>query len=164
MKCPYCGFESTEPSHFCAECGRDLTIPAPETAESTPAFTIEPAPASVEETAQTISVPMMESAAGGTTTVYHGVLDKKPDKKSRWATIGVWGWIGIFILLSIPLVNLILLLVWSFGGANRQVLQSFARATLILGIVSAILVVVGFILLYQFAPMAFESFGTMFAY
>jgi len=174
MKCPYCEFELPEGTHFCSECGKDLTAPViqndfieseqestaevPENAETAEEVSNEPQPAPVP------AVPMMESAQSGTTTVYHGVLDKKPDKHSRWATIGTWGWIGILLLLSVPLVNLICLLCWSFGNTKKQVKKSFARASLIMILITAILSVVGTILLHQFAPVILDQLAVRFAF
>ena len=89
-------------------------------------------------------------------TVYHHVLDPRPDKTSRWATIGTAGWFGILLLMAIPLVNLICLLVWSFGGARKFVKQSFARAMLILCLIQAILDVVGIILLGLYGPQLID--------
>ena len=36
MKCAYCGYELPEGTHFCSECGKDLTDPALQVEESAP--------------------------------------------------------------------------------------------------------------------------------
>jgi hypothetical protein len=46
--------------------------------------------------------------------------------------ISVAKWLGIMVLLMIPLVNLIMLFVWAFGRDSRPVLKNYARANLIL--------------------------------
>ena len=73
-----------------------------------------------------------------------------PAKDSPWATIGTWGWIGILILLSIPLVNVILVILWSFGVAKKRVKQSFARAVLVLALVTLLIMVVSSILIAHY--------------
>lgn len=40
-------------------------------------------------------------------------------------------WLIIFLLLSIPIVNIIMLLVWAFGGDDNPVRKVFAKASLI---------------------------------
>jgi len=165
MKCPYCGFELEENTHFCSECGKNLLeVPTEPTASDTPDTEPIVIETPVAEVPAAPAVSMMESAATGNTKVYHGVLDKKPEKGSRWATIGTWGWFGIFLLLSIPLVNLIFLICWSFGGAKKQVKQSFARATLIYMLLTAILSVVCAILMHHFAPIIVEQLALWFGF
>jgi len=67
-------------------------------------------------------------------------------------------------LLSIPVVNIICLLVWSFGGARKQVKQSFARATLIMMLLSLILSVACMIVVHQFGPAIVEQLAAWFAF
>ena len=115
----------------------------------------ESAPVPAEAQPAPKATPVSASTAASA-TVYHHVLDPRPDKTSRWATIGTAGWFGILLLMAIPLVNLICLLVWSFGGARKFVKQSFARAMLILGLIQAILDVVGIILLGLYGPQLID--------
>ncbi len=55
------------------------------------------------------------------------------------AVLSVGQYIVMFILLCIPIVNMILLFVWSFGSAAPLNKKNFARAVLIMGAVSLIL-------------------------
>ena len=48
----------------------------------------------------------------------------------------------MFLLLCIPLVNFILLLVWSFGGSVNQNKKNYARATLLLMVIAIVLSIV----------------------
>ena len=135
MTCPYCGAQQPEETRFCTECGKYIgTAPEPETAE--PPVPVAAVPAVSEQPAEKPSVdpdpyPM-------------------PAKDSPWATIGTWGWIGILILLSIPLVNVILVILWSFGVAKKRVKQSFARAVLVLALVTLLIMVVSSILIAHY--------------
>lgn len=158
MICPFCHTELPEGLKFCSECGKPLeTTAVPvSVAEAAEPCGQEPvtalAEASVPEASETsqpapVQTAPEQAAPAATTAVYHSVLDPKPDKASRWATIGTAGWFGILLLMSIPLVNLICVLVWSFGGAKKNVKQSYARAVLLLWLIGLILSVAGAIVM-----------------
>ncbi len=134
MTCPYCGAQQPEETRFCTECGKYIgTAPEPEKAE--PAVPVVAVPAVQEQPAE------KPSAAPGTDP------EPAPAKDSPWATIGTWGWIGILILLHIPLVNVVLVILWSFGVAKKRVKQSFARAVLVLTLVAMLITIVSSILI-----------------
>ena len=52
-------------------------------------------------------------------------------------SIGIW--IGVLILLAIPIVNIITLFYLSFGSKNES-LSNFGKASLILGVIGLVLV------------------------
>jgi len=67
------------------------------------------------------------------------------DTEYRPITIG--NWILTFILLAIPLVNIIMLIVWAATGSTHPSKKSFAQAYLILiGAIFAIALMVALIL------------------
>lgn len=53
--------------------------------------------------------------------------------KEDVVTIGHW--IGVLIVLGIPIVNIIMYLYWAFSDSSNQNLKNFARASLILGMI-----------------------------
>jgi len=53
--------------------------------------------------------------------------------------ISLGEWIITFIVLAIPIVNIIMLFVWGFSSATNPSKQNFCRATLILYLVCAVL-------------------------
>lgn len=57
-------------------------------------------------------------------------------------------WIITFIILAIPLVNIIMLFVWGFSSNTNPNKQNFAKATLIIYLV-------GLVLFFLFGGMAF---------
>lgn len=57
-----------------------------------------------------------------------------------------WKFIGMMILTNIPIIGLIMVLVWSFGSSWNRNTKSYARALLILGIISFLLMVAGVII------------------
>ena len=50
---------------------------------------------------------------------------------AKKGTVTVGEWIVTFIILAIPLVNLIMLFVWAFGGDVNINKQNYAKASLI---------------------------------
>ena len=58
---------------------------------------------------------------------------------NEYKPISPWGYIGYQILFSIPVVGLILILVFSFGGASNKNLKNFARAYIIVYIIVIII-------------------------
>ncbi len=70
------------------------------------------------------------------------VDEDMPDADSRYASISMGGWIGILLLLCVPVVGLITAIVWAFGGCRKIVKRNFSRAYLVL---TAILLVISLI-------------------
>ena len=66
--------------------------------------------------------------------------------------ISLGEWIITFIVLAIPLVNIIMLFVWAFSGGTNPSKQNFCKATLIVYLVCIVL-------FFVFGGMAF--FGAM---
>lgn len=62
----------------------------------------------------------------------------QPEKKNE-QVIGIGGWIGTFVLLCLPLINLIMIIVWACGGSKYKSKVNFARAALIIALAAAIL-------------------------
>lgn len=60
-------------------------------------------------------------------------------KGTKYEPITTGGFIGIMLLLCIPIIGFILLIVWACGGCRKISKRSFARATLILGVIMAVL-------------------------
>ena len=58
------------------------------------------------------------------------------------STISIGDWVVTFILLIIPLVNIIMLFVWAFGGSTPESKANFAKAQLIFWLISVILIVI----------------------
>ncbi|WP_219833929.1 hypothetical protein [Paenibacillus sp. R14(2021)] len=63
----------------------------------------------------------------------------------------VKSWLGTLLLLMIPIVNLILLLVWAFGGGANQNLRNYSRASLLLILIVGVLYAI--IALFIFAAI-----------
>jgi hypothetical protein len=51
---------------------------------------------------------------------------------TEYKPLGIGNWILTFIILAIPLVNIIMLIVWAASGSTHPSKRSFAQAYLIL--------------------------------
>lgn len=69
-----------------------------------------------------------------------------PNNNSNNEPVSIGNWIITFILLAIPLVNIILLIVWAVSSTVPQSKKNFAVAYLIFFIALAVLGVVVFLL------------------
>lgn len=65
-----------------------------------------------------------------------------PMDKYDYKPISMWGYFGYQILFSIPLVGLICLIIFSFGGAKNINVRNFARSYFCFLIVMAVVLVV----------------------
>lgn len=63
---------------------------------------------------------------------------------SKKGTISVGEWIITFIILAIPLVNIIMLFVWAFSGGVNPSKQNYAKASLIIFAILILLYIIGF--------------------
>ncbi len=78
--------------------------------------------------------------------------------QNLYAPLSVGQYIGMFLLLCIPMVNIILLLIWAFDGNSNINKKNFARAYLIISIIGFVFSVISLII---FGGMMFELFEEM---
>ncbi len=136
--CTSCGAALDENKKFCTECGQptaaDASVREPVMAGAAPA----PQPAAAAPPAQPYAVPPQQPAyAPPAPAAYAPAPDTPPTGK--YAPIGLGGWLGIMLLMLIPIVNIILIIVWACGGCKRVTQRSFARASLIFMAVAIVL-------------------------
>lgn len=53
--------------------------------------------------------------------------------------VSVVDWIITFVLLAIPIVNLVMLFVWALGASTHPSKKTYAQAVLIVGVVGIVL-------------------------
>jgi hypothetical protein len=58
--------------------------------------------------------------------------------------IGIGDWVLTLIIMIIPLVNLIMLFVWAFGGGTNPSKANWAKASLIMILISIVLSIILF--------------------
>lgn len=106
MICKKCGTQNPENSKFCQGCGAKL---------------------------ETSGTDVSHDVGGNNAAISRDIYNRKQktqisDIPEEYKPISMWGYFGYEILFSIPLVGLILLLVFSFGGAKNKNLRNFARS------------------------------------
>ncbi len=140
--CTSCGKEIPEGIAFCTECG-SKTTEAPQQKQTSeqpvnpkeykapePVSTITAAPPLPPQ--QTAPLPQPRPASSG-------ALTDTDVKGTKYEPITAWGYIGIMLLMCIPIVGLILTIVWACGGCRKICKRSLARATLIMMAISLVL-------------------------
>lgn len=138
-KCTHCGVDLAEGAKFCSVCGAVVTPAADTPAETT---TDTPTQTTAREApAQTVPAPAQKSCG-----------ETPPAPGSRYEPITTKGFIGIMFLMLIPLVNLLLLLVWAFGGCRKVNKQNFAKAMLVWMLIGVGLLIIFGLMFWAFFP------------
>lgn len=101
-------------------------VPAPAASQQAPATPASPAPAH--------PAPVPVPAYAAAPAVHPAV--------PRDGVITFGHWLGVLVILVIPVLNLLMLLVWSFAGNVHPSKQAFARAALLVGAVLALVTLI----------------------
>ena len=110
--CTNCGATLPDDKNFCTECGTPVVTEEP----------VQQAPPPVQQTPPP-TYQYQNTAPTG---------EAVPPKGSKYDPITTGGYIGIMLLMCIPIVGLILMLVWAFGGCKKLNKRNLARASLIM--------------------------------
>lgn len=135
MFCENCGYQLPEGAKFCGGCGaKTEPVRSAYTASAEPAPTRpEPPPPAYKPSAQ--AAPSYQKAyAPPQSTANSGKPGADP--------LRVGQYIGMLLLMCVPILNIILLFVWSFGSSANLNKKNFARASLILCAIMLILWIV----------------------
>ena len=137
--CTNCGATLDDDKKFCTECGASVN--------ETPTGTAAPPPPPPQAAPQSQAAPVYAQAATATmpppqsayqpAAAYGG--DMAPAKGSKYEPITTKGFIGIMLLMCIPIVGQILMIVWALGGCRKINKRNLARASLILMLVMMLL-------------------------
>ena len=156
MYCKQCGSYLEPDALTCPVCG----APAPE-----PAQPEEPVGQPIERTEHPSGAPEQHSASwefgagvtGGPATPPPPYSEpcyqrpappaSDPDVDEPEPPVKTLEWLWSLILTAIPIVNLVVLLIWSFGAGTSTSKRNWARAKLILVAVSTVLSVIAIIVL-----------------
>jgi len=114
--CNNCGAILSDEQGFCTECGSAVPSAPP------------PAP----------NTYISNSAPNNPASGIPG-MDQAPPKGSKYEPITTKGYIGIMLLMCIPVVGIVLMIIWAFGGCKKVNKQAFARAALIMMAISLVL-------------------------
>ena len=112
---------------FCTACGADLSAGTARQPDP------QPAQQAYQQTQQqSYQQPVYQQAA------CQAPPDIKPPKTSRYAVLGFGSYLGMMLLMLIPLANIVFLFIWAFGGKNDNK-KNFARAMLVMLVVSIVI-------------------------
>lgn len=138
--------------------------PQPVTPPPPPAYTAPASPQPQPQPAYTAPVPPppqpqpVYAAPSVQPPVYATPADPNaplpPGSKYEPITIG--GYIGIILLMMLPLINFILLLVWACGGCRKVNKTNFARAMLVVMLAGMVLSGIAFLI---FGSISGSLFG-----
>ena len=131
--CTNCGATLDDDKKFCTECGAPVNAaaPPPPPPQSAP----QPQAAPVYAQAATATMPPPQPTYQPA-AAYGG--DVPPPKGSKYEPITTGGFIGIMLLMCIPIVGQILMIIWAFA-ARKVNKRSLARASLIMMVVMLII-------------------------
>lgn len=118
MFCENCGSKMPDGTKFCASCGEKMEVTQPRYEAVN-----EPPPRPIQTNTAYQPQPSAYRA------------------QSAMEPLSVGQYIGMYFLMMVPLVNIILLFMWSFGGGVNPNKKNFARASLILSAIGIILAI-----------------------
>lgn len=133
MTCTKCGYETSDDTIFCPNCGEKVS----DTETAAPAAPVAPVAAPEQP----------QPAAPQEVVITKEVI---PD---AYKPLSPWAYLGWQFLFSIPLVGFILLIVFSTGAARNRNLRNFARSywcLLLLALIIAVVALLVVILLAVF--------------
>lgn len=134
--CTNCGATLDDDKKFCTECGASVNESPAGAAAPPPQAAPQSQTAPVYAQAATATMPPRQSAYQPA-AAYGG--DMAPAKGSKYEPITTKGFIGIMLLMCIPIVGQILMIVWALGGCRKINKRNLARASLILMLVMMLL-------------------------
>ena len=128
MFCENCGKNLPDGAKFCNGCGAktEPAQPAYAAAEPAPAHLVPPPPPYTPPPAQTAYAPQPAAYSG----------------QPRTEPLRVGQYIGMLLLMCVPILGVILLFVWSFGGSVNLNKKNYARAMLIVCAIGLILSII----------------------
>lgn len=163
MNCTHCGASIPDNTKFCPKCGNVV--------ETFSAADLDEAETSVLNQGSNPYNSERNSYGAG-----NGWADNQPQQQyappqqqytppqpvypqtdmSDYQTVSVGGWIGVYFLSWLPLINLIMLFVWAFSGSTKPSLKNYAKAQLILILIGILLAIIIALLLMAFGVIRFK--------
>ena len=142
--CTVCGTGVSEDKKCCTACGapvqqsdvkgRSKPLAYAETATcSIPSVQIAPTVPAMQQAYQPQQQPSIKPIIQA---------DFIPSNKSKYEPISTRGYLGICLLMLIPILNLLLLIVWACGGCRKISKRNYARSMIIVGTIAIILGVI----------------------
>ncbi len=150
MFCGKCGFENAENAVVCNNCGEflaDVSLEQPVVDEQptyqAPSQPVYQAPSQPVYQQPAYQQPAYQQPVYQQPVYQQPVQQVIPEGYSE--TVSVGDWVGSMLLMCIPIVGLILLFVWAFGGAKPSKANYF-KACLLITLISVGISLVVFVL------------------
>lgn len=132
-QCGVCGCVIRDDENFCAICGADV-----------------------------VEHPAASAFYGNGKTLQYGetgnTYGDDPKDYARNELISTGAFVGILLLMCVPVVNLIFLIVWACGGCKKFQKRYYARAMLIVCVISVVLFFITFALVAAVYGDVIEEF------
>ena len=148
--CPRCASIIPEAAKHCPECGLPLGIPSgePPRREEAPTQTFTPV-RTQEPKQEPVTIPVEEpKKPGRKTKAARQSLTAEDVKGTAYQPVSSWGWVGYFILFSIPAVGLILSIIFAAGGHKKKNVVNFCRGMWLCILIALILCGIAVIVLW----------------
>ena len=175
--CTFCGTQVPDDIKFCTSCGKPMGItvkvPAqpvqpvqqvqpqapspPPQPQQAPSVYAQPQTAPPPQQAYTVPPAQPYAAQPYAAQPYAPAPDPNAlPPGSKYEPITTGGFIGIMLLMMLPLINFILLLVWACGGCRKVNKTNFARAMLVVMLAGMVLSGIAFLI---FGSISGSLFG-----
>lgn len=92
----------------------------------------------------------------------NNIYVQQPTRSTEHVSVG--GWIGVFFLGILPIVNIVMLFVWAFGGTSKQSLKNYARAALILWLIAVVLIIITIAIIFALGANIWGGFRSLYYY
>jgi len=130
--CTKCGTQVADGVKFCTSCGSPMGVAQSQAAPQQPQQqAAQPQPQPQQQTQQVYAQQPYVQPQPQYAPASPAVYTEEP--------ISTGGYIGIFFLLMIPVVNLICLIVWACGGCNKKNKTNLSRAMLVWMLIGALI-------------------------
>ncbi len=152
--CRNCGKEIPPGVAFCTECGEK--VPEEVVQKPTPVPTPAPPP---------IQTPTPAPAPAPTPTptpTQKQPDDEAPPKGSKYEPISTGGYVGILLLMCLPVIGLVLAIIWACGGCTKINKRNLSRAYLIFMAVSLVISIIIGVIFGATAVAAISAAGNAF--
>ena len=184
MKCEVCGKENKEGALFCSECGKafvdepikldlqQIKIPAAARKAhiiKVSALKKSSEPEISEEKAEPEQPHESEALSDKAPNELIGLESEKEENESEpekaepsaedktSVPMSMVNWLPVFILSCIPLVNIIMLFVWSFSSKTKKKKKSYARLSLIFCGICLVLLIAAAIIAVRLFGVNYEA-------
>ncbi len=136
MVCPACGQNSPENSDYCIYCGSAMSQAPPQTPYTPPPHQYAPPP------------------PGPAPYVQNNYTMYKPDE-----TVTMGEWFVFFLIMCIPLANIIMLFVWAFGSGTKPSKANLCKLQLLLMAIGAGIAIIVLIIVASLGISLFQYNG-----